>query len=127
MKVPGLWVKSELQLPAYTTATATRNPSRICDPHHSSWQHRVLNPRSEARDRTRVRVVPRQILNPLSHNGNSRKISLYPERDDAEERGDGSAWTLVAVGVERRMGTLAQGEEGSLWAWSGGLSEGEGR
>ena len=23
MEVPGLWVKSELQLPAYTTATAT--------------------------------------------------------------------------------------------------------
>lgn len=30
--------ESELQLQAYTTATATRDPSRICDLHHSSRQ-----------------------------------------------------------------------------------------
>ena len=29
MYVPRLWVQSELQLPAYTTATATPNPSHI--------------------------------------------------------------------------------------------------
>ena len=33
-----LGVPSELQLPAYTSDTATRDPSRICDLHHSSWQ-----------------------------------------------------------------------------------------
>ena len=33
-EVPRLGVKSELQLPA--TATAMRNPSRVCDLHHSS-------------------------------------------------------------------------------------------
>ena len=34
------------------TATATPDPSRICDPHHSSWQHQILNPLSKARDQT---------------------------------------------------------------------------
>ena len=50
----GVWrwgVKSELQLLAYTTATATRDPSRICDLHLSSPQCRILNPMSKARDR----------------------------------------------------------------------------
>ena len=36
MEVPGLGVESELQLPAYPTATATQDPSRICDLHHLS-------------------------------------------------------------------------------------------
>ena len=33
MQVPRPGIKSELQLPAYTTATATPDPSRVCDPH----------------------------------------------------------------------------------------------
>jgi len=44
---PHLWhtevlrqgVKSELQLPAYDTATATRDLSRVCNLHHSSSSH----------------------------------------------------------------------------------------
>ena len=37
-------LKSELWLPVYTTAIATRDLSHICDPHHhSSWQHWILN------------------------------------------------------------------------------------
>ena len=35
---------------AYAYATATPDPSRICDPHHSSQQHQILNPLSEASD-----------------------------------------------------------------------------
>ena len=54
MDVPRLGVQSELQLPAYTTATAMQDPSCICDPHHGSRQHWILNPPSKARDRTRV-------------------------------------------------------------------------
>ena len=45
-EVPRLGVKSELQLPDYTTATATPDPSHICDPHHSSWQCQICNPLS---------------------------------------------------------------------------------
>ena len=36
------------------TATATPDLGRVCDLHHSSWQCRILNPLSEARDRTLV-------------------------------------------------------------------------
>ena len=52
MEVPGLGVESELQLLAYTTVTAMEDPSHSCNLHHSSWQHRILNTLSEARDRT---------------------------------------------------------------------------
>ena len=54
MEVPRLRVKPELELLAYVTATATQDPSRICDLQHSSWQHRILNPLSKARDQTLI-------------------------------------------------------------------------
>ena len=54
MEVPRLGVKSELQLPAYATVTATPDPTCICDQHHSSWQGQILNPLSGARDRTPI-------------------------------------------------------------------------
>ena len=54
MEVPRLGVKWELQLQVYATATATQDPSRLCDLHHSSWQCQILNPLSKARDRTLI-------------------------------------------------------------------------
>ena len=60
-EVPRLGVESELQLPVYTTATATRDPSCICSLYHSSQQHQILNPLSEARDRTHILMVPSQV------------------------------------------------------------------
>ena len=54
MEVPRLGLEVELQLPAYTTATATPDPVRICDLHHSSQQLWVLTPPSEARDQTHI-------------------------------------------------------------------------
>ena len=42
MEVPRLGVESELQLLAYTTATAMLDLSCVCDLHHSSQQCRVL-------------------------------------------------------------------------------------
>lgn len=51
MEVPGLEV--EWELPAYTTATAALDPSRIC---------RTVNPRSEAKDRTRILLDLSNIL-----------------------------------------------------------------
>ena len=38
------------------TATATQDPSLVCNLHHSSGQRRILNPLSEVRDRTLVLV-----------------------------------------------------------------------
>ena len=52
MEVLRLGVKSELQLPVYTTATATRDLSWACDLHHSSQQCQIPGPLSEARDQT---------------------------------------------------------------------------
>ena len=46
MEVPKLGVEMELQLPAYTTATATQDPSHVWDLHRSSRQHWILNPLS---------------------------------------------------------------------------------
>ena len=62
MEVPRLGVESELQLPASTTATAMRDPSHICDLHHSSWQPWVLNPLSKARDRIHFLMDTSQVL-----------------------------------------------------------------
>ena len=42
----------ELLLPASVTATGTRDPSCVCDLHHSSWQSWTLNPLNKARDWT---------------------------------------------------------------------------
>ena len=61
MEAPRLGVESELQLPAYTRATATPDPRSVCDRHHSSWQHQILYPLSEARDQTCNLMVPSRI------------------------------------------------------------------
>ena len=57
MEIPRLRVISQLQLPAYTTATAMQDPSLICDEHHSSQQRRILNPMNKAREQTCNLVV----------------------------------------------------------------------
>ena len=46
MEVPGIGVKSELKLLAYTTATAVPNLSHVFDLYHSLWQCQILNPLS---------------------------------------------------------------------------------
>ena len=50
MEVPRLEVELELQVLIYTTATATLGLSLVCDVHHSTSQHQILNPLSRARD-----------------------------------------------------------------------------
>ena len=56
MEVLLLGVESELQLPAYPTGTGTADLSCICNLHHSSWQHQILNALSQARDQTHIRM-----------------------------------------------------------------------
>ena len=58
MEVPRQGIEQELQLPADVTAAATRDPSRVIDLHHSSWQQWILNPLREARDQTRILMDP---------------------------------------------------------------------
>ena len=50
MEIPRLGVEPELQLPAYTTATATWDLSCICELYHSLQQRQILNPLREARE-----------------------------------------------------------------------------
>ena len=58
MEVPRLGIELELQLPTYTTATATLDLSHIYDLHHSSQQRQILKLLSEARDQTHVLMGP---------------------------------------------------------------------
>ena len=71
MEVPRLGVKLELQLLVCATATATQDPSHVCNLHHSSRQCRILNPLSEARDPTHILMDASRVHNLLSYNGNS--------------------------------------------------------
>ena len=50
MDVPRPELASELQLPAYTAATATWGLSRVHSPHHSSRQCWIPYPLSKTRD-----------------------------------------------------------------------------
>ena len=72
MEVPRLGVELKLLLPAYATATAiataTWDPRRVWDLHHSSWQLRILNP---LRDWTCILMNTSQVHDTLSHSGNS--------------------------------------------------------
>ena len=80
MEIPRLGVYSELQLPAYATATATPDLSYVCDRHHSSRQHQILNPLSEAGDRTHNHMVPlrhRRELPPLLFRSFSIWLQLF--------------------------------------------------
>ena len=77
-EVPRLGVQSELQLPAYTTATATLDLNHVCHLHHSSWQHQILNPRSKARDRTHDLMVPSHVHFLCTTTGTPRMNDLEP-------------------------------------------------
>ena len=61
MEVLRLGVELELELLAYTTATATWNLSHVCSLHHSSQHLWIFNPLSEARDWTRILMDPSHI------------------------------------------------------------------
>ena len=65
VKVPRLGVESDLQLLAYAPATATPDPSYVCDLYHSSQQGQILNPLSEDRDWTRILMDTSWVRNPL--------------------------------------------------------------
>ena len=68
MEVPRVQVKSELQLSACTTATATLDLSRICNLHRSSQQ-------LEARDGTASSRIPAGFVS-AAPQGELRGLSL---------------------------------------------------
>ena len=69
MDVPRLGVESELQLLAYTTATATLDLSCVFDLYHSSQHLPILNPLSKARDGTPIPVNTSQVHYPWATMG----------------------------------------------------------
>ena len=71
MEVPRLGDQSELQLPAYTTATAIPDLSHIYEVCPSFWQRQILNSLIQASDRTCILMDASWVLNLLSHNGNA--------------------------------------------------------
>ena len=99
MEVPRLGVESELQLPAY--ATATPDLSRVFDLHHSSWKHWILNTPSEAGDRTRILMVPNQISFRCATTATPALVlvKIYLKSKDPEHvKGDGG--TQVAPTIQ---------------------------
>ena len=61
MEAPRLGEELKLHLLAYTTAIVTPDQSYVCDLLHSSRQWQILNPLSEARDRTRILMDTSQV------------------------------------------------------------------
>ena len=61
MEVPRPGVELELQLPAYSTATAMLDPSWICNLHHNSWPHQILKSLRGARVRTCILMDTGQV------------------------------------------------------------------
>ena len=76
MDVPRPRVELELEMLASDTAAAKTDPRHICDLCRSLQQRHILNPLSEARDRTCILIETSWVLNLLSHNGNS-SISYF--------------------------------------------------
>ena len=96
MEDPRLGTKSQLQLPAYATATATRDLSYVCDLYHSSRQHQILNPLREARDQIHNLTVPSWIRSHCTTTGTPSSTSLFPpEVHCVPPLGQGSAGTSV--------------------------------
>ena len=77
MEVPRLGIRSELYPLAYARATATPDLGCICDLHHSSWQRRILNLLSKARDQTHNLMVPSQIHFHCTMTGTPDCFSLF--------------------------------------------------
>ena len=91
----------ELQLSAYTTATAMSDLSRDCDLHHSSRQHQILNPLSEARDRTCNLMVPNQIHFRCAMTGTTSSSSFFNDHTGARGR-----MITQGLGVESELQLL---------------------
>ena len=63
MEAPRLGVESAVAAGLYHShSNEGSEPDRICNLHHNSQQHWILNPLSEARDRTCVLMDTNQVL-----------------------------------------------------------------
>ena len=81
---PRLGVGLEMQLPVHTTAKATLDQSHICNLCCSLWQRQIHNPPSKAKDWTTLSWTLGQVLNLLSHSGNSNFCEYLMGLRDAQ-------------------------------------------
>ena len=61
MEIPRPGVELELQLLAYQSHMTMWDLCCICNLHHSSQEHQILNPLSKARDQTHVLMNASQV------------------------------------------------------------------
>ena len=73
MEFPGPGVKSELQPPAYTTATTTQDPSCICDLAAAYGDSGSLTHQERPGVKPSSSLTLRMVLKLLIHNGTSEK------------------------------------------------------
>ena len=76
LEVPRQGAESELQLPAYTTATATLVLSCICNLCCSLWKCPILNPMTDTGIKSASSQTLCQVLNPLRHNRHACSLNL---------------------------------------------------
>ena len=97
MEVPRLEVQSELQLPAYSTATATQDPSHVCDLHQSSRHRWILNLLSEARDQTRNLIVTSQIRFRCTTIGTPGNLNVNKQDSNSADPILGVFWRIIPI------------------------------
>jgi len=97
----------ELWLLTCARATATPNPSHVCDLHHSSQQHQILNPVSEARDHTHNLMVPSWIRFCSTTSGTPDSISFKSDVK-REKRSIIFNYSLNTEGYSRTQDSLMQ-------------------
>ena len=101
MEVLWVGVKSELKLPAYTTATATQDPSHVCNVHHSSWKCQILNPMSKAREWTHILWDTSQVHYHWATMGTHNRYNIYmkpqkiPKSQSNLEKEKQSRWITI--------------------------------
>ena len=75
MEVPGLGVKFELQQLSYSKATATWDPTHVCNLYHNSQQHQIFSTLSKARDQsTSLWILVRSVT--TEPQGNSKIVNI---------------------------------------------------
>jgi len=106
MEVRRLRAESELQLLIYTTATATPDPSHVCNLHHSSWQCQILNPLSKARDQIWVFTDTSRVSYHWATTGNRTLYLVY--YIEMLPKGKRLAWVSVrwSLNFGTKMGNI---------------------
>ena len=119
IEVPRLGAESELQLLAYTTATATPDPNCVCNMHHSSGQHWILNLWSEARIKPSsswilVRLLLSQNRNPYAGILNVTKC-IYGHRSVRKIKSQTTKYKSSGLCLEKRLEQHNNVTNGQNW------------